>query len=172
MKRLQELEQKANNQGLSKVSCGDICNEPINPCVPMRSYPKRFKMPRICNFKSKEDPKENLRHFKHACYMIVNDNALLLRTFSMNLKGQAMNWYNALAQHSLYSFEQLANTFIENFSINTKRRASIIDLMKLSQFNQDSILNYVARWRYLIIDMKFSLPQEELVRLFSKSIIK
>ena len=64
----------------------------------MSEYPKRFKMPKIDKFKSKEDPKENLRHFNHAYYMIAHDNALLLKTFPMTLGGQAMNWYNALPQ--------------------------------------------------------------------------
>lgn len=62
----------------------------------MRVYPKRFEMPKIDKFKIKEDPKEHLRYFKHACYMIAHDNALLLRTFPMTLGGQAMNWYDAL----------------------------------------------------------------------------
>lgn len=84
---------------------GEICNEPINPCVPMREDPKRFKILKIDKFKSKEDHKEYLRHFKHACYMIDHDNVLLLRTFPMNLQGQDMNWYNALPRHSLYYFE-------------------------------------------------------------------
>jgi len=98
----------------------------------MGGYSKRFEMPKIDKFKSKEDPKQHLRHFKHACYMIEHDNALLLRTFSITLGGQAMNWYNALPQHSLYSLKQLSNLFLEYFSINIKKRASIIDLMRLS----------------------------------------
>ena len=101
----------------------------------MSSYPKKFEMPKIDKFKSKEGPKENLRHFKHACYFITNDNALLLRTFPMTLGGQAMNWYNVLPQHSWYTFEKLASLFLEHFFINIKKMASIIDLIKLAQFD-------------------------------------
>ena len=129
-------------------------------------------MPKIDELKSKEDLKEHLRHFKHACYVIAHDNIFLLRIFSMTLRDQSMNWYNTLLQHSLCSFEQLGNPFLEHFSINIKKRASISYLIRLSQFDQESILDYVARWRYLITNMDFSLSQEELVRLFSKSCIK
>ena len=90
----------------------------------------------------------------------------------MTIGGQPMNWYNALPQHSLYQFEQLVNLFIEHFSINIKKRDSINNIMKLSLFDQESIYDYVARWRYLITDMNFSFPQEELVRLFNKSCIR
>ena len=62
----------------------------------MIPYPKKFEMPKINMFKSKEDPKERLRYFKYECYLITNDNALLLRTFPMTLRGKAMNWYNSL----------------------------------------------------------------------------
>lgn len=117
---------------LSKESYGDICNEPINLSIPMNTYSKKFYMPKIDNFKSKEDLKEHLRSFKHSCYLIVHDDALLLRALSMTLGGQAINWYNSLPQHSLYSFDKLENLFLEHFYINIKKRASITDLMKLS----------------------------------------
>lgn len=44
--------------------------------------------------------------------------------------------------------------------------------MKLLQFELELIFDYVGRWRYLIKDMNFSFPQEELVRLFSKSCVR
>lgn len=104
--------------------------------------------------------------------MIANDNALLLRIFFMTLGGQAMNWYNDLPQYSLYLFNQLSNFFLEDFLINIKKRSYVTDLMKMSQFDQESISNYMARWRCLIIHMNFSLSQEELVRLSNKICIK
>jgi len=114
-------------------------------------------MPKIDKFKGKEDPKEHLIHFKHACNLIANDDALLLRTFPMILWVQAMNWYNSLSQHSLYSFEKNLNLILECFSTNIKKRNSIIDLIKLSQFDQESISKFVSKWCYMIMDMNFSL---------------
>lgn len=91
MKRLQELEAKSNSEGISKIIYGEICNDLINPWVPMRPYLKKFEIPKINKFKSKEDPKEHLRYFKYACYQIVNNDSLLLRTFPMTLRFQEMN---------------------------------------------------------------------------------
>lgn len=79
----------------------------------MRQYPRTFEMPKTDKIKIKEDPKEHLRHFKYACYQIANGDALLLRTFSMTLRGQEMNQYNSLPQYSLFTFNTLANLFIE-----------------------------------------------------------
>jgi len=86
----------------------------------------------------------------------------------MTIRVQVMNWYNSLPHYSLYSFKKLANLFLEYFSINIEKRASITDTTKLSQLDQESISDYVSRWRNFSTDMSFSLPQEELMRLFSK----
>lgn len=61
----------------------------------------------------------------------------------MMLTGQALDWYNNLPQHNIYSFEQLTNKFLDHFAINVQKRASITDLEKLSQFDDESILNCV-----------------------------
>jgi len=53
MKRLQEQEARFDNQGISKFNYGDICNESINPWVPMRKYPCKLEITKIEKFKSK-----------------------------------------------------------------------------------------------------------------------
>lgn len=62
----------------------------------------------------------------------------------MNLAGQALDWYNNLPQHSIFSFEKLANQFMEYFGIKIKKRVSIIDLSNFYQFFYESILDYLC----------------------------
>lgn len=50
---LRKLKTRSSNQGLNKVSYGEIQNELVNPYVPMREYMKRFEVPKIDKFKSK-----------------------------------------------------------------------------------------------------------------------
>lgn len=50
----------------------------------------------------------------------------------MTLAGQALDWYKNLPQHSIYSFEQLANIFLDHFAINMRKRASITYLRRMS----------------------------------------
>lgn len=88
---------------------------------------------------------------------VINNNISLY----MILRGQAMNWYNSFPQHSLYNFEQLKKNILDQFSINVKKWASIIDSTKLSQYDQESITDYLARWRNLITNINFLLPQED-----------
>lgn len=118
------------------------------------------------NFKGKEDPREHLQHLKYSCYIIANDDILMLRIFPMNLEIQSLYWYNNFPQHSIFIFEQLANQFLDHFGINIRKRDSITYLSKLSQFDDEAISDYVSHWRAIIINMPYSLPQKELVKLF------
>lgn len=57
MKRLQEIQLRVSNKGVSKLKYDDICNEPINTMVPMKLYLINFEKPKIDKFKRKEYPK-------------------------------------------------------------------------------------------------------------------
>lgn len=158
-----------NDQGNSKISYQSIFHEPIHPSVPIKVYPYNIKMPKIDKFTRKEDPSEHLMRFKYSCYNFNHDNVLMLRFFPMMLGGQALNWYNNLPQHSILSFEQLANQFLNYFDINIKRISSITDLLNISQHDDDSIKYYMAIWREIGMDLPYPLPHDELINIFTNS---
>lgn len=90
------MELQVNEHGKENLSYTSICNESIHPNVPAKTFPYKFEVPKIDKFKEKEDPKEHLHQFKYSCYIISNDDVLMLRTFPMKLVGQALDWYNNL----------------------------------------------------------------------------
>lgn len=96
----------------------------------------------------------------------------MLRIFPMTLAGQAIDWYNNLAKHSITSYSKLANLFLEHFRINIKAKTPIIDLTKLQQFQDESIINFISRWRMILISMPYTLPQEELMKIFIQSCLR
>lgn len=49
----------------------------------------------------------------------------------MMLIGQAMDWYNDLPEHSIKSYSQLENLFLQYFRINVKDKTSITNLTRL-----------------------------------------
>ena len=80
-----------------------------------------------------------------------------------------MDWYNNLHQHRIFSFEQFKNQFLDHFRITIRKGAFVTNLRKLYQFEDKSILHYVCRCREIFMDIPYTLPQEELVKLFSMS---
>lgn len=89
LKRLNEIELKVNEHEKSKLSYTTIY---------------KFKILKVNKFRGKEDPRENIKQFKYSCYVINNDDVLILHNFPMTFARQASNWYNNLPQHSIYSF--------------------------------------------------------------------
>lgn len=87
----------------------------------------------------------------------------------MTLEGQTLNWYNNLIQHSIFSFEQLEDKFLNYFAIKIRRRSSIMDLLNMSQHDDESIKYYVARWRTIELDLPYYLPHDEHNNIFNKS---
>ena len=152
------INQEMNVQGLKKLNYRNICNEPIHPSIPKKKLPHRFEFPKIEPFKGKENPKKHLRKFTFSSYQIANDDSLMLRIFPMTLAGQALDWYNSLPMHSLYTFEQLANQFLEHFRINIKEKSSITDLTRLQQFPNETIQNYISRWQAILTSMPYTIP--------------
>lgn len=85
MKRLNDMELKVNEHKKCKLSYTIICNEPIHPSVLIKNLPYKFEIPKIDKVKGKEYPREHIRQFKYSCYIISNDDILMLHTFPMML---------------------------------------------------------------------------------------
>lgn len=149
-----------------------ICNEPIHPSGLIKSYPPHWKLCMFAKFNNKEDPQQHLLAFKHTCCLIVHDHYLLLRTFPMSLFGPGLDLYNSIPRHSLFSFTKLAQLFLEHFSINITCKTTIIDLYTIRQFEDEPITDFFARWHGVINQLSFTIPQTELIELFSHSSAK
>ena len=61
---------------------------------------------------------------------------------------------------------------MEHFRINNKAKTSITDLIRLQQFQDESITNFISRWRMILTGMPYTLPQEELVKIFNQSCLR
>jgi len=145
LKIFHNKESRINNQSKGTLSYQSICHEPINLMVLVKQFPYKFEVPQIENFKGKEYPRDHLRQFKYSYYLISNDDVLMIRKFSMTLKGHDLDWYNNFPQHSIYPFEQLESLFLDHFSINIIKISYIIDLTRISQHDNEFINDYVIR---------------------------
>lgn len=59
LKRLEDMELRFSEHGKAKLSYTSICNEPIHPSVPTKTFPHKFEIPKIDKFIGKEDHREN-----------------------------------------------------------------------------------------------------------------
>lgn len=154
------MKEKLNLHGLENLSFENICNEPIHPSILKRKMLHKYEIPNIRPYKGKEDLKYHFREFKFLSYPISNDDALMLWNFLMTLVGYTLYWYNGLPRHSVYSFNQLVDLFLEYFRINIHDAMSIVDLTKLQQFPYERVTDYISWWRDILTCFSYTLPQK------------
>nr|CAD1837639.1 unnamed protein product [Ananas comosus var. bracteatus] len=111
-------------------------------------YPPNYNRPRFQMFDGTGDAREHLTHFEAACGDVATNPSLLLRQFSLSLKGAAFHWYTKLAQ--------------------VKRDVSLGELAELKQGRDERVEDYVARWRNMSILYPDALKPTQAVELCIK----
>ena len=88
---------------------------PFPPSAAPKLIPKRFKMPDIQKYDGTTDPQEHVTSY--TCAIKGNDleedeiESVLLKKFGETLSKGALTWYDHLPEHSITSFEMLADSF-------------------------------------------------------------
>ena len=93
-------------------------------------------------------PQEHLAHFYSACGEFVLSDALLIRQFVQSLKGSAFTWYTQLQPGSIHTWDDLQRAFLAQF-VSSKKKVSIIDLADAQQKSNESVNDFITRWRSL-----------------------
>lgn len=78
-------------------------------------FPQGYSKPRFQMFDGTGDAREHLTHFEAACGDIATQPSLLLRQFSLSLKGAAFQWYSRLAPGSVPDWNTMKALFKSHF---------------------------------------------------------
>ena len=78
----------------------------------------------------------------------VPNDALLIRQFVQSLKGSTFTWYTQLKPRSIHTRDDLQTVFLSQF-VSSKRKVSIIDLCDAQQKPNESVNDFITRWRSL-----------------------
>lgn len=110
---------------------------PYKPSAAPELIPKRFKMPEVPKYDGTSDPHEHITTYTTA----VKENDLaphgiesvLLKKFGEILTKGALTWYSLLPEHSIDSFEMLADSFIKAHAGARKVQAQKADIFRITQ---------------------------------------
>ena len=87
-----------------------------------------------------------------------------LKQFVRSLKGNAFDWYTDLEPGSIDSWEQLERKFLDRF-YSTRRIVSMMELTNTKQWGNESVVDYINRWRSLSLDCKDRLSEKSAVEM-------
>lgn len=126
-------------------------------------------MSKFDKYKGTKDPKAHLQYFyTHYQEFMHNDN-YLMRLFPRSLQGIALDWFMGLKKGSIKSFAQLLEDFVSHFSFNLEKDIDTLDLLKEKQWEEETFVSYLQRWKALASRMKPPLREKDMVTLFIKN---
>jgi hypothetical protein len=74
------------------------------------------------------------------------DDVALAKSFIIVCKGQVLNWYSLVQQHSVCSWFDLNTKFIQTFQIFHETTAQSSDLYNCKQKDREPLRNFVRRF--------------------------
>ncbi|XP_059290558.1 uncharacterized protein LOC132044087 [Lycium ferocissimum] len=128
-----------------------IVRRPFPPSATPKLIPKRFKMPDIPKYDGTTDPQEHITAY--TCAIAGNDleddeiESVSLKKFGETLTKGAMQWYCSLPQHSIPSFELLADAFVKAHAGARKVQARKADIFKIFQRDDERLREFVTRFQ-------------------------
>ena len=115
-------------------------------------------------------PQEHLVHFYLACGEFALTDALLIRQFVQSLKGSAFTWYTKLQLGSIHTRDDLQRAFLAQF-VSSKKKVLIIDLAYAEQKSNESVNDFIIRYRSLNLQCFEKLTEQSAVQMCSKNLL-
>ncbi|XP_059310915.1 uncharacterized protein LOC132062348 [Lycium ferocissimum] len=130
-------------------------------------------MPDISKYDGTTDPQEHMTSY--ICAMKVNDveedeiESVLLKKFGETLSKGALTWYDHLPEHSITSFEMLADAFIKAYAGGKKVQARKADIFRITQRDNELLREFVNRFQRERMELS-PIPEEWAAQAFTKGL--
>ncbi|XP_028064574.1 uncharacterized protein LOC114267708 [Camellia sinensis] len=109
--------------------------------------PEKFKMPHIDWFDGSGDPIVHVRLFLDVLRPMGLSRAQKLSLFGRTLSDVAAIWYAKLENSTKRNWEELSETFVNQYSYNTQIEVTVSELEATTQNPKESFIDFAARWR-------------------------
>ncbi|XP_075663034.1 uncharacterized protein LOC142632534 [Castanea sativa] len=123
-----------------------ISKSPFVARINRAKLPRRFSQPIFIMYNGRTDPVEHVSHFSQKMAVYSNNEALMCRFFPSSLGAVAMRWFDALAEGSLRSFEELTRAFGARFITCTRIPKPLDALLSMTMREGETLKTYSDRY--------------------------
>ncbi|XP_060217134.1 uncharacterized protein LOC132644560 [Lycium barbarum] len=130
-------------------------------------------MPNIPKYDGTTDPQEHVTSY--TCAIKGNDveedeiELVLLKKFGETLSKGALTWYNHQLEHSITSFDMLADAFIKAHVGAKKVQARKADIFRITQRDNELLREFVNRFQKERMELP-PVPEEWATQSFTKGL--
>ncbi|KAK4710439.1 hypothetical protein R3W88_004952 [Solanum pinnatisectum] len=156
-KAMKELHYIPEVDGLSYE---DLC---IHPNLDLS---EGFKVPKFDTFGGIGNPLAHLRAFCDQLIGVGKNEALLMRLFSRNLSGEALEWFASHEIKQWFSWNVLAKDFVERFAYNVEIIPDRYSLERIKRKPTKSYREYAYRWRKEAARVRPPMTEKEIAEMF------
>lgn len=117
----------AMNKALDQIS-----KSPFTHKIEGARLPRRFHQPTFAIYNGRTDPMEHVSQFNQRMAIRSQNEALMCKVFTSNLRPVAKRWFNSLKTDSIDSCKQLTQAFGSCFITNSKVPLPLSSLLSLS----------------------------------------
>src|SRR5262249_30021317 len=135
---------------------------PLSDHILEAPLPSHFRMPHIEAYDGSSDPLDHLHTFQDLMLLQGASDPILCRAFPATFRKAARVWYSKLPSQSITTFPQFAKQFTTHFANSRKPRKTAINLMYLTQQQDESLRSFIGRFHEELLDIP-DLPTSSAV---------
>ncbi|CAH9099612.1 unnamed protein product [Cuscuta europaea] len=95
---------------------------------------------------SRSDPKEHFSRYQNNMLMVNASDEYLCRWFLSTLEGPTYEWFNALPEGSIDSWQDLAQRFLTHFAGRKCVKKHFSHLLSIKQQHDESLRSFIDQW--------------------------
>ena len=98
------------------------------------------------------------------------DEAQMIMLFPMSLSGAAQRWFASLAISRRWTWDDLAQEFLRQFTFNTVIDVSRRELEELRHRPEESVTSFISRWRKKISQVIDEPSERDKINMIMRSL--
>ncbi|XP_077242700.1 uncharacterized protein LOC143883237 [Tasmannia lanceolata] len=165
--RVEKLTQQVESmqvKGPKKINMSDFS------LFPGVTLPPKFRMPDFDKYDGTGCPWSHLRSFISNLEGYGLSPEQIAKVFPMSLTGVAKKWFLHLKPEELRTLDEIANKFVEQFSMEEGIEVTKRDLKAIKQGPQETFTSFVRRWRRKAAQMTNRPSEEDQIKIVVKNL--
>ncbi|XP_077210044.1 uncharacterized protein LOC143845548 [Tasmannia lanceolata] len=165
--RVEKLTQQVESmqvKGPKKINMSDFS------LFPGVTLPPKFRMPDFDKYDGTGCPWSHLRSFISNLEGYGLSPEQIAKVFPMSLAGVAKKWFLHLKPEELGTLDEIANKFVEQFSMEEGIEVTKRDLKAIKQGPQETFTSFVRRWRRKAAQMTNRPSEEDQIKIVVKNL--
>ena len=119
--------------------------------------PQKWKAPTV-TYDGTTDPDEFISIYTNQVALYSTDDAVMCKSFSVALRGSALEWFMSLQPYTIDSFSTLTTSFTTQFDTSRRHDLTSLSLLNLRQEEGESLRTFIDRFGVIAMKIKDLTP--------------